>query len=395
MQAFLRPTAEAERILADFGLSTDDVRDSITRRGFLATLVDMRERFGDNEDAITRVFGSMEGLNAALALTGEQQSTNIDIIAQMTDGLGILDEAYGITEDTVSQKFAVAMETIKGIMLEIGEAVLPLVSDLLTDLAPIIADAASAVSEFIATDLGPWIEGLQANEDFQNFLTTMRDLFTDTVPKVADLVLNVANLATNITTLLKPALDEIVGEEGIMFEFGRILDEINYWLTQLNTLQVPGFQSSLEDALNVIGQSLTPLGTLRIRFKQIADALTAIREAWEKLRDSGFRMLGNATFGGRSAGGPPELYQGGFNGPRAAGGSVMGGGAYLVGERGPEMFVPRMSGTIVPTHRLGGGSTININVNAGLGTDGAQVGREIVAAIRRYERTSGRVFASA
>jgi hypothetical protein len=34
-------------------------------------------------------------------------------------------------------------------------------------------------------------------------------------------------------------------------------------------------------------------------------------------------------------------------------------------------------------------------VNAGLGTNGADVSRQIVAAIKRYERTSGRVFASA
>ena len=74
----------------------------------------------------------------------------------------------------------------------------------------------------------------------------------------------------------------------------------------------------------------------------------------------------------------------------------MGGVSYLDGELGPELFVPRMSGEIVPTHRLGGGSQINIVVNAGMGAgNGTEIGREIVAAIRRYERTSGRVFASA
>ena len=43
----------------------------------------------------------------------------------------------------------------------------------------------------------------------------------------------------------------------------------------------------------------------------------------------------------------------------------------------------------------GGGAVYNINVNAGMGTDGATVGREIVDAIKRFERTSGQVFASA
>jgi hypothetical protein len=37
----------------------------------------------------------------------------------------------------------------------------------------------------------------------------------------------------------------------------------------------------------------------------------------------------------------------------------------------------------------------NITVNAGMGTNGAQIGEQIVTAIKRYERTSGPVFASA
>ena len=45
--------------------------------------------------------------------------------------------------------------------------------------------------------------------------------------------------------------------------------------------------------------------------------------------------------------------------------------------------------------RGGAGSNITINVNAGMGTDGARVGEAVVKAIRQYERTSGRVFASA
>jgi hypothetical protein len=38
---------------------------------------------------------------------------------------------------------------------------------------------------------------------------------------------------------------------------------------------------------------------------------------------------------------------------------------------------------------------ITVNVNAGMGTDGAEVGREIVQAIKTYERRSGKVFVAA
>ena len=49
---------------------------------------------------------------------------------------------------------------------------------------------------------------------------------------------------------------------------------------------------------------------------------------------------------------------------RAAGGPVKRGSSYLVGERGPEMFSPGVSGTITPNHALGGSTNIVVNVDA-------------------------------
>lgn len=80
----------------------------------------------------------------------------------------------------------------------------------------------------------------------------------------------------------------------------------------------------------------------------------------------------------------------------AAGGIIpaMPGGTFAtIAEAGPEAVIPldrldRMMGG-------GGGSTYNISVNAGMGADGAALGEQIVTAIRKYERTSGKVFAAA
>lgn len=52
-----------------------------------------------------------------------------------------------------------------------------------------------------------------------------------------------------------------------------------------------------------------------------------------------------------------------FSGSRADGGPVAGGGAYLVGERGPEVFRPMPSGTIETT--AGGSVTVNLNLDGG------------------------------
>ncbi len=88
---------------------------------------------------------------------------------------------------------------------------------------------------------------------------------------------------------------------------------------------------------------------------------------------------------------------------RASGGPVMANQAYLVGERGPEVLVMgSQSGTIIPNGDLpmatgftrGGdgaaaGSPVVISVHAGMGTDGAEVGRQVVDALKAYSRRNG------
>lgn len=70
-----------------------------------------------------------------------------------------------------------------------------------------------------------------------------------------------------------------------------------------------------------------------------------------------------------------------ISGFRAAGGPVLGGRAYIVGEAGPELFVPQTSGTIIPNGGLaGGGGVVNITVNGALDPVGvAQQIRRILA----------------
>lgn len=51
-----------------------------------------------------------------------------------------------------------------------------------------------------------------------------------------------------------------------------------------------------------------------------------------------------------------------FGGARADGGPVTAGKTYLVGERGPELFTPGVSGNIIPNDKIGGGSNMGVYV---------------------------------
>ena len=75
---------------------------------------------------------------------------------------------------------------------------------------------------------------------------------------------------------------------------------------------------------------------------------------------------------------------------KANGGPVSAGKPYIVGERGPEVFTPSRSGTIIPNHAMGvgGGTSIVVNVDAsgssvqGDGPSANQLGKAIGAAVQ-------------
>jgi hypothetical protein len=75
---------------------------------------------------------------------------------------------------------------------------------------------------------------------------------------------------------------------------------------------------------------------------------------------------------------------------RANGGPVSGSTPYMVGEKGPELFVPNTSGNIVPNNKLGGGGSTNVVVNvdakdssaSGDTGTGKELGRLIGAAVQ-------------
>ena len=81
-------------------------------------------------------------------------------------------------------------------------------------------------------------------------------------------------------------------------------------------------------------------------------------------------------------------YERGLSGARAEGGPVKKGEAYLVGEDGPEPFIPDTNGAIIPNGGGGGtplpmgGTTVtnHITINMPPGSDG----RDIVAQIKRF-----------
>lgn len=106
----------------------------------------------------------------------------------------------------------------------------------------------------------------------------------------------------------------------------------------------------------------------------------------------------SALFGGSAGGGVlgslASLVGGVFGGQpgRATGGPVTGGSAYMVGERGPELFVPTAAGRIEAAGSGRGAVNVTVNVSAPreatpavMRQTGAQVARAVRQALARAD----------
>ena len=100
-------------------------------------------------------------------------------------------------------------------------------------------------------------------------------------------------------------------------------------------------------------------------------------------------QVGLTALGGNDGKGFFSILTGNF-GKRAAGGPVTGGTPYIVGEKGPELFVPGRSGGIVPNNALGGGggdTVVNGGINITVENTGDRLGPEAQKQIARQVQT--------
>lgn len=124
----------------------------------------------------------------------------------------------------------------------------------------------------------------------------------------------------------------------------------------LETLKAPAERAarSIDDAFTRAGASLA-----RSLARAAADGQVSLGE----LARAVLGAAGTALKGGLTEALSKSFSGVNFSGARADGGPVLPGGAYLVGERGPEVFRPTSAGSIEPAG--GGGVSVTVNVQGG------------------------------
>ena len=287
---------------------------------------------------------------------------------------------------------------LAAIFFQMVEAVLPIFVQLFETLLPVIAELAPILGEV-------FLQVLQALLPvFLEIIDAIMPIVVALLPVLAKLIIALAPVIIKLVEAFLPLIELILPLFIQLIEF---LTPILVWIGELiGTVLVAavgffvaafekvqkffekfgpvlknifiGFQIVFATVINGIITGFEAFINFFIKgFNLIIKGINMVRR---ELGKSEFALAAEVQFGRLEV---PSLV------PLATGGIVMGPTQALIGEAGPE--------AVIPLNKMGnmGGGTYNITVNAGMGANGAQIGQEIVSAIRKYERVSGPVFASA
>ena len=144
MSAVVKPTAEASKTAKTLGI--DFSAAAVKSMGLSNWLAQVKEKTGGNQEQMAKLFGSVEGLSGALALTGNQAGAFTDILGQMQTSTGATEDAFRKVDATAGAAFDRAKANAAVLMETVGNALLPLVSGL-ADAFAWVADKMSAFSE--------------------------------------------------------------------------------------------------------------------------------------------------------------------------------------------------------------------------------------------------------
>jgi TP901 family phage tail tape measure protein len=139
----LKPSAQAQATLKEFGFSAQGLRKAIADDGLLATLQLMFERFGDNQEAVNKVFQNVRALTGIFALVGGNAEQVQGVFDRLANSTGDLDKAFEATQKGTAFQLSVAMAELERAAISLGDVFLPV----LISIAGVISTVANAFAE--------------------------------------------------------------------------------------------------------------------------------------------------------------------------------------------------------------------------------------------------------
>lgn len=324
------------------GVTEDELRPSLNR--LTIATGDVSKAMELQKLALDISAGSGKSLEAVTQALAKAQEGNTASLGRLGVGLSAaqlktmsMEEVTASLSDTFDGAAATAADTYEGKMARLSLAF----EDVRDTVGGFILEAITPMVEAVVTKVMPALASFADRLGGKEGLKGQFDVFVDFAKKIFIPIFN--GLKSAFDTIKKSVTDN-KEEFTTLFNF-------------LKNYVAPFLGGALKIAIQAIG---TVIST-------VVDLVASLVRGFQQVI-----KFGSAVGGAIGAVGGFL----GFGGGRATGGPVSANTAYVVGERGPELFVPGNSGTIIPNGVGGGGTTINLTVNGAI--DSESTARQIV-----------------
>ncbi len=128
LQSVIKPTKQAKDLAKELGIEFSTT--ALKSKGFLSFLEDIKNKTNNNSEALSTLFGNVQGLTAVLSLSGKTLKDYVEILDDLKNSAGETEKAFQKT----LQPIKVFLANLKLISLEIGTRLLPLLNGVLTPI---------------------------------------------------------------------------------------------------------------------------------------------------------------------------------------------------------------------------------------------------------------------
>lgn len=245
---------------------------------------------------------------------------------------------------------------------EIGNALIPMLVQLLEKINPII----TAVTQWITE-----------HPTLVKWIIILGGALSGTVAIASGLALLLPTLIAGFTLLAGP-IGLVIAIIVVLSATIGALIKIFFLLRDNSTEIWAGLKIMFKESIDAIVGFFQPLMDI---IDSLINKLASVGQAVGNVLNKAGGVVSNAVNGAVNA----------VTGKRASGGGVRSGDTYLVGENGPELFSPSSSGYITGNSRLAGagGGNITVNITGTFMSENAAtlVGNMIVKKFKKMSRT--------
>lgn len=373
------------------GLTDDELRPSFERLvratndsdaalKLQSVAIDVAAGSGKSLEAVTNAMAkAQEGNAASLAKLGIGLSAAELKTMSMEEITAKLAETFGGQAAEKADTFAGKMDRLKVAFNEGKETVGSFVLDAITPLVSNFVDKVIPTIQALAEELGPKLTPV-----FQALTGYIKDFVIPTFQAIwafiTDFVIPaLESYLTPIINGLRSAFEKVTAKiVENKDKLAPLLELFKTVATFIRDVYAPVVGKILGSAFNVLG---TAIGIVIDLF---ANLVSVVNTAFNAIKALVNFIKNNPVT--QAIGGAIDNV---FGGGRAAGGPVMGGTTYLVGEHGPELFTPSGNGSITPNNKLGSTTVINLNVSGAIDPEGTA--RSIINVLNNsyYRGTNG------